>query len=771
MAEQHPHLPLLKSANFIRKKKSGGFGYDKADRNVEEFYQTEIKKLGVISDTYKKDKEKFNKYFVPNLIFKINLIGKSVSDESFRDELRRAGIKTISSSPDKLGYWVAFTDDVEFKKFRQKLKTRLSKDNATFIDLIKGIEEIPQEEKLSESMKEKPLVKGKPEYLDVEIWRMESNLLHEFTSGLSDLVAESHGEVSDMLVTASFCVLRIKCDVELFSKIIKMREVSYVDRPPQANIETKLDADIEDLKVRKSPDKSRSGILIVDSGIRSHPLLANAIADRIVLPSSDGKIKEGQDIDDVGHGTAVAGIALYGDVNKCVEIKEFDPQVWLYSAKIMYRDDDGNATFDEKSLLEHQLKDAVEKTVEKHTRCKIVNISLGNSDRKMMQGQRQFRIASLIDELSSKHSELLFTIAAGNSTYDVDEHELYPHYLMDNPRVKIIDPATSAHGITVGSISFPQARLKKSDSPSPFTRVGPGLREMIKPELVDYGGGYGSDLITVNPSWISEGRLFTLERGTSFSAPKIAHYLARLKDAFPNASRNFLKALLLSSAAIPTERPEPLDKIDLCSSNKELQKVLNIYGYGKPDLDRALYSESNRVLLTHDGEMGLDKVDLFTINLPEEFLAEQGKHIIEVTMAFDPPTNSNRVDYLGVTMEYHLFSNSPVKNIRRLYGQTEIDENAEDIVPEEIKNNEIKMVPGIRLRKKSVHQKTIKEYCHRPKININKPLVLALVCQKKWHDEENYKQSYSVIVTLRHSKEIELYNLVRLKNKVRTKIK
>ena len=198
-----------------------------------------------------------------------------------------------------------------------------------------------------------------------------------------------------------------------------------------------------------------------------------------------------------------------------------------------------------------------------------------------------------------------------------------------------------------------------------------------------------------------------MERGTSFSAPKIAYYLAKLKDAFPDASRNFLKALLLSSAVIPLERPSPLNEIDLCGKNRDLQNILNIYGYGKPDLGRALYSESNRVLLTYDGGIGLNRVELFAINLPEEFLNEKGKRAIEVILAFDPPTNSNRADYLGVTMEYHLFRNSPVENIRKSYGQTEIDEESENIVPEEIKNKEIKMLPGINLRKKGAHQKSI----------------------------------------------------------------
>lgn len=771
MAEKHPHLPLPRSVDFSRKKRTGRFGYAKADRDARDFYKTTTNTLNLIGNAYNNYREKYHKYFEPSLIFKLRLTNQSISDESFRKDLQRAGIETISSAPDKMGYWVTFTDDAGFERFRSKLQSRISKDNATFIDVIDNIEEIEPDDKLDKSLKETPITKGRPEYLDVEIWRMKDSKLYKFISGLDDLVREHHGEIYDKLVTKNFCVLRVRCDYVLFSKIIELREISHVNRPTQANMEDNLDVDIEELKTKGSPDKNRHGILIADSGIRSHPLIKDAIADRIALPSSNRKIRQDVDIDDVGHGTEVAGIALYGDVNKCICDKEFDPQVWIYSAKIMYNDGSGNAIFDEKSLLENQLKDAVEKIIEKHARCRVVNISFGNADRQMTVGQRQFRIASLIDELSTKYSDVMFTIAAGNNTNDVDDRESYPNYFLeDGKRTKIIDPATSAHGITVGSIFLYDLHSSgSSDFPSPFTCVGPGLRGMIKPELVDYGGGYDQDLITINPGWIHDGRLFAFNRGTSYSAPKVAHYLARLKNAFPERSRNYLKALILSSAVIPPERPDPLDKISLCGSNTDLQNILNIYGYGKPDLDRASYSELNRVLLTYDGKTKLDRVELFTIRLPEEFIEEKGSRAIDVALVFDPPTNSNRSDYLGVTMEYHLFMNSSVKNIRHSYEQININEIPDNTVPSEIKNKEIKMLPGTRLRKKGVHQKSIKEYKAKPRIDTNEPLVLAVICQNKWV-KKNHEQSYSVIVTFRHSKDVDLYNTIRLRNTARARI-
>ena len=773
MAEKLPHLPLPESESFIRKKRIMKFGYEKAERDNQKFYQTEIKKLNFIGDSYEKDKQKYSKYFNPSLIFKIKLRQKGISDKIFRDALNRTGIKTISSAPSKMGYWVAFTDDEQFTIFRKKLSKRISEDKANFIDVIDGIDEIPSEEKIGELLKEKPLKKSDVEYLDVEIWRMDDSSLNKFIMGLTKLIEENHGEISDRLVTDNFCVIRVKTDQPLFHKIINMREIAHIDRPPRISIESQITADIENMEVKGPPSPDKPGILIIDSGIRNHPLLQDAIGDRIALPTTDGKIREDVDIDDVGHGTQVAGIALYGDLDQCIKSSTFDPQLWLYSAKVMFRNSDGIAVFDEKELLEHQLKDAVEKTITKHRNCKVINISLGNSAKKMYEGERQFRLASLIDELSFKHSNILFTIAAGNNIEDVDDRESYPNYLMENSlRVKIIDPATSVHALTTGSIfSFNSKNSTSFNFPSPFTRVGPGLNGMIKPELVEYGGGYSSDLITINPRWVSEGRLFTLDKGTSFSSPKIAHYLAKLMDILPSVSRNLIKALILSSASIPEERPEPLNKIKLCGKNKDVQKILDIYGYGKPILDNALYSQSNRVLLTHDGKIKINKVQFFPINLPDEFLKEKGKKSIEITLAFDPPVNSNRADYLGVTMEFHIFKDSSIENIQKSYAQTQIDGNDQDVVPEEIKNKEITLVPGINIRKKGAHQKAIKEWVHQPKFKITEPLVLAVVCQKKWYEEKDYEQPYAIIATFKHEHQIDLYNLIRLRNQARVRVR
>ena len=150
---------------------------------------------------------------------------------------------------------------------------------------------------------------------------------------------------------------------------------------------------------------------------------------------------------------------------------------------------------------------------------------------------------------------------------------------------------------------------------------------------------------------------------------------------------------------------------------------------------------------------------------------EHGKRTIDITLAFDPPINGNRADYIGIVMEYHLFRNSSASEVKKAYGVIPIDEQDDNAVPDVLKNKEIKMHPGTNMRKKSAHQKSTRSYIRTPKIIPDSPLILVVVCKKKWFDDDSFSQSYSIIATFKHAQEIDLYNMIRLKNQARVKVR
>ena len=131
---------------------------------------------------------------------------------------------------------------------------------------------------------------------------------------------------------------------------------------------------------------------------------------------------------------------------------------------------------------------------------------------------------------------------------------------------------------------------------------------------------------------------------------------------------------------------------------------------------------------------------------------------------------------MGVIMEAHLFKPSNISSIREKYANLDINSMDEDIVPEDIKRNEINLRPGVNTRKRGAHQKGIVEYKLAPKINLDRPLILVVICKNRWikdrenNDDENYLQDYAVVVSVEHSEEIDLYNQIRLRNRERVGI-
>src|SRR6185312_9382910 len=347
----------------------------------------------------------------------------------------------------------------------------------------------------------------------------------------------------------------------------------------------------------------------------------------------------------------------------------------------------------------------------------------------------------------------------------------FPNYLCeDMVETKISDPASSIHALTVGA-------LQESDQgliPSNVTRVGPGLNQMIKPELVEIGGGFHKSVTILNPDYRT--RLFTLNVGTSFSAPTVSNYLARLMNAFPQYSRNLIKALLISSAKIPMPLHPVFPKLNSSIKNEDFQKITNVYGYGKPDFDESEQSDDNHVVLKYDGSVNVKHVRYFTLKLPEDFVNEKGSKEISVTLVFDPPV-SPRAEYMGTSMEFHLFRNHDLEEIQEKYNLLDLTVDSDDEegkVPEELRKDEIKLKPGINERKKTAHQKGIIKLSSQYEIDHTKSLILVVICQKRWEKiPDEQQQDFAVVVTVKHSKEIDLYNKIRAVNQtqVQTDVK
>lgn len=759
---EQPHLPLP-SVDSTYPRKTRPAIPRKVERNYKEFSQKQLKNLDALKNEFVKERI-FDDY-KQDLVFKIKTT-RNVSDEQFREDLRRAGVDTIWSASGKNAEWIVSTADPTFEKLKDKIVTRAQVDKASFVDNIDDFEQITFEDKEGEILKKYPMGAVETATLHVSLARKENDVDDlKLDAAIQKIIklTETHGlQVHDMLKTENLCLLLVSANKKLAQEVMKIDLVSKVDRTPTFRFENILFKDLKSISQISPPPSDAHGVLIMDSGIIQHPLLTDAIPSGGINGLPDKREK-----DDRSHGTMVSGIALHGDVQKCIDDGKFQPEIFIYSSKLFYQNGNSTTTYENK-LFEKLLIESLEEMIRKYPKCKVINLSFGIPENILRDNQKQFDLAALIDDLSVTHKEIIFVISIGNIDLQFSQRNRYPDYLSNgHGEIRMMDPSSSVHAITVGAL---QNNGDLKDMPSTLTRIGPGLNGMIKPEMIETGGGFHESVVVLNPDF--KQRLFTLNRGTSFSAPKISNYLARMMNVYPDASRNLIKALLISSSKIPNNLPLGLPIPDSSISNVNYLKILSIYGHGKPNFENAKMSNDDRVVFVYDGSIQIDHVRYFTINLPDEFINTKGEKEISVTLVFDPIIRKQRADYLGTRMEFHLFRNVSIDDVQLKYNKmdlTEInneDEDSEGKIPEELVGYEIKLRPTNSLRKKSNHQKGSVKMTHRSEINGTFPLVLALVCQKRWKMDENTMQNFAVVVTLEHSQHIDLYNRIKTVNRI-----
>lgn len=803
--DKYIHLPLPEHFADLNKRKSNakprGPQLPKG-RIKSEYYTNNISKANQIARSFQQIKEKFQGKIHPKLIYRIK-VNQSVDVPTFEKTLNAmGGISVLSVAENRQGYWVVFANDEELNSFKTKIAQysgMVKGAKYDFFNAIDGVEDIPIEDKIGLSIKENPLTEEEYHFLDVELWRMDDQVLMDFIKELKQTYSTTDEfRITDQLIMRSFALLRIKMSKRIFDEIVQLREIAKVDRPiaPLFKPFEYKEIDVDNLETF-APDNDATGILIVDSGIVSnHPLLEKAVG-------AEENFQEGEKAthDIAGHGTAVAGNAIYGNIDESIHDKSFRPSNWLFSAKVMYAQKDFNnsydAVYDPDKLIESQFNNAIRSFLDNpQYKIKAVNVSFGNRFEIFgTTNNRQFPLANLIDELALEYRNVVFVVSAGNQNpqqfYSFQEIiEEYPDYLTQNPHFKIINPASSALSLTVGSIATPSKifdtrfgediwhAVAKPGEPSPFSRAGFGINGMVKPELVGYGGNI---IVRENFGRIVENiggkipllhnspteQLFAFDYGTSFAAPKITNIIGKITNLYPNKSANFIKNLILQSTNSTT-----IPKFNGSEIKKE-KALLQMTGYGLPDYDRAIYSYDNRVVLFDEGEIGLNKIKVFSINIPTIFFSTQGYKKISVVLTFDPPVRATRGDsYLGNRLEFKLFHSVLATEVANSFGEFGIEDvETDDSTPDVLKPFEIVLNPGANTRKAGCHQKAWKEYKREPKNAPQPPISLVLMNLNKWIKDENHKQNYCLSLIIEHSQDIQIYNTVRTEVQQRVRIR
>ncbi len=745
----------------------------------------------------------------PHLVFRVP-VAPNTSVVTLTKPLEDVGIRVLNIEPD--GAVIAFREDANLADFKKALKSykagpRINPDTqrpytSTKWDVFEIIEAeemrcLKPSDRIGPRLSleigtDGASIDNKKLYiLDLELWHAGSKeFARESLKELRQVMADQPNadeRVRDTFLGDLFCLARVSVYGPKLAKLLNLSVVAEVDLPPVPTINaTEVgNATKRDFPTPPMPPDGGPSVCILDSGVNSnHPLLANNIGYTAAIMTNDPSPADVR-----GHGTKVAGIAVYGDVLAAYRAGTFSSPIILYSARVL----NSQGRFDDEELLITQVGTAIKTFAKAPYSCRVFNLSLGG-ELPVLTGpnDRQTPWAEALDTLA-REMKVLLVVAAGNHKLDEattpDEAELvlneYPSFLFE-PGASLGDPATAAIAVSVGGIAEHEAPemwdgaeqteeidrpVARRDQPTPSTRIGPGLNGAYKPDFVAFGGnsalrGFGSlnreisssmgyGVFTLNHNL--QASLFTSDVGTSFAAPRIARLAAlvwhRLDEmGVEEAGPNLVRALLANSASVPQATQE------LITARKGEEFVAHVCGYGVPDLELATHSGNRRVTLIAAGSIKVDTFHLYEVPITEEFLQAKGRKEIIVSLAFDPPVRRRRSKYLGVDMNMSLIRGKTPDEIVAAYRSVTREEKK--TAPKSFQGAvKCPLKPGPqRLESSTLHRCSWSFLNSSP--DYGDTYYLIVRADRNWAPEEITHQDFAVVVTLLADDE-RLYASVR----------
>lgn len=548
---------------------------------------------------------------------------------------------------------------------------------------------------------------------------------------------------------------------------------------------------------------------VLDSGVfTGNPLLEN-----VVVAEEEFDTTEGTTTDMNGHGTGVAGIVVYGDFDECLQTHTFKPLVRICNGKIMH-DMEGNPCFPEDRRPEQIVSEAI-RYFYKEYGCRIFNLSAGDAEH-LYCGGRQFAWAEMLDQLA-KELDIIVVISAGNVSEPVLSNFTSRDELMEHcrdqlfmPEHRLIDPATSALGITVGSITrFDEPALNprsitsisagKKDYLSVFTRIGKGVNRAIKPDVVDYGGNFSvfqmirgrnrwqkRDMALFEPTLNNTNeKIFKGYCGTSFSAPHVTHLVARIERALEKQtgmkpSANLIRAIFINFAryneGMTKWGEKSTDALYSGNTNPKQERKMRLYGFGKAD-ENILYSNYNRVTLFTEDRLSLRSFHLYKIPVPKEFLQVKAEKTIAISLAYNPITRMSRKEYLTNNLWFEVFRKIDEDTLLRYKAKKNSGEDEEADLESMPNANKADFSPGYTEINKGTLQQRIWHKSAKGGSDLlwddNEPYIYILVTGKEKfkYAEQEVPQEYALVITFSYEgqEDIALYSKVRDNVRVRTR--
>lgn len=423
---------------------------------------------------------------------------------------------------------------------------------------------------------------------------------------------------------------------------------------------------LNDLKERIVNNFDDNSVLIclLDTGINNkHPLLENFVFDDN-LHSYNESWGFQDSYTNGGHGTGVAGLALYGDLTDVLSSLE-NIQIYhgLESFKIF------NSIQEDEKFDAPKFENAVSiPSINKPNNLRVYCLTILRNN--VFKG-RPSSSSAIIDKIcfGKELGQQLFIVSGGN--VEINKHEEYPFL---NETECINDPAQAYNALTIGtytrkdkidiSTGYKPLAENGAMSPSNSTSLLFDNSWPNKPDLVFEGGNRSTDGVLTSDH--SELRLLTTDADfandifisfgdTSAAAALASKMAAELRTTYPNYWVETIRGLMVHSA----------DWTDAMRRNaKDKRNLLRTVGYGVPSIQKAKFSVENSLTLIAEREIQPYKVEksdgkynqyhLFNLPWPKEALQsleeKSVKLIVTLSYYIEPNPGSRR---LATHYSYH----------------------------------------------------------------------------------------------------------------------
>ncbi|MFK5981085.1 MAG: S8 family peptidase [Rhizobiaceae bacterium] len=360
-------------------------------------------------------------------------------------------------------------------------------------------------------------------------------------------------------------------------------------------------------------------VCLLDTGVNNgHPLIAPVLDD---LDLHTVEPAWGTD-DVVGHGTAMAGLTLMGNLALVLDSGEaIEVGHRIESIKLLSNDGGNTGNAQHHGYLTTEAVARPE--IVAPYRPRIFGMAITARDNR--DRGRPSAWSAALDKLASdmdaeNDSPRLFVVSAGN----VIDPNAWGEYPESNTSDGIHDPGQAWNVLTIGAytelthITEPDCEnytpVAESGGMSPFSTTSSTWQQHwpLKPDVVFEGGNAAKDhlgavwmssLSLLTSHYKPEQRVFTTANATSAATALAAQMAAKLMKLYPELWPETIRALIVHSATWTDNMMRMFLPNHGQPSKSDYANLVRHCGFGVPDIDRAMWSVSNSLTMVIEGQL------------------------------------------------------------------------------------------------------------------------------------------------------------------------